>query len=107
MANSNSNRRVVDSIVVEEQFEFALADLCRACGTDREQVIALVREGVLEPAGRAPEEWRFSGPSLKRTRAALRLAQDLELSLAGAALVLDLLDELETLRSRLRRAGVR
>jgi len=104
---TNSDSRVADGIVVEEQIEFALADLCRACAADREQVVALVREGVLAPVGRAPEEWRFSGPSLKRTRTALRLAQDLELSLAGAALVLDLLDELETLRSRLLRAGVR
>ena len=31
--------------------------------------------------------------------------RDLELGVAGAALVLDLLDEIESLRARLRRAG--
>jgi chaperone modulatory protein CbpM len=49
----------------------------------------------------------FSGCALLRARAALRLVRDLEVSVAGAALVLDLLDEIETLRARLRRAGMR
>jgi len=98
---------VVDGVVVEEEIQFTLADLCRACRADSAQVIVLVDEGVLEPAGSSPEDWLFSGPSLRRARAALRLARDLELNVAGAALVLDLLDEIEILRSRLRRAGIR
>jgi hypothetical protein len=36
---------------------------------------------------------------------ALQLKRDLELNPASTALVLDLLDEIETLRSRLRRLG--
>ena len=104
---ADPHRNIVDSIVVEETIRFTLADLCRACRADRVQVIALVDEGVLEPAGSGPDDWRFSGPSLRRTRAALRLARDLELGLAGAALVLDLLDQIEVLNARLRRAGVR
>jgi chaperone modulatory protein CbpM len=42
---------------------------------------------------------------LRRARTALRLARDLELSAASAALVLDLLDQIDTLQARLRRAG--
>ena len=45
-------------------------------------------------------------PSLRRVRAALRLTRDMELNAAATALVLDLLDEIEALRSRLRRAGL-
>jgi len=104
---ADPHRFVVDGVVVEEEIRFTLTDLCRACRADSVQVIALVDEGVLEPAGSGPEDWLFSGPSLRRARAALRLARDLELSVAGTALVLDLLDEIETLRSRLRRAGIR
>ncbi len=98
---------VVDSVVVEEEIQFTLADLCRVCRTEHAQLIALVDEGVLEPSGSGPEDWLFSGPSLRRARIALRLARDLELSLAGAALVLELLDEIEALQARLRRAGLR
>jgi chaperone modulatory protein CbpM len=96
-----------DGVVVEEEIRFTLADLCRACRADTAQLIALVEEGVLEPAGTRPEDWQFSGPSLRRARTALRLARDLQLSIGGTALVLELLDEIESLRSRLRRSGLR
>jgi chaperone modulatory protein CbpM len=46
-------------------------------------------------------EWRFSGTALRRTRLALRLERDLELNLAGVALALDLMEEVERLRRAL------
>ena len=102
---ADHHRSIVDGVVVEEEIRFTLADLCRACGADSVQVIVLVDEGVLEPDGSGPEDWLFGGPSLRRARVALRLARDLELNVAGTALVLDLLDEIETLRSRLHACG--
>lgn len=96
----------VQAVIVEEAMWFSLPELGRACRADSEQLIALVNEGVLEPVGNSPEDWRFSGLALRRARAALRLDRDLALSTAGAALVLDLLDEIDALRSRLRRAGL-
>jgi chaperone modulatory protein CbpM len=97
---------VIQSVIVEEEIRFTLDDLCRACRVDSAQLIALVQEGVLEPAGSGPGDWQFSGRSLRRARAALRLTHDLELGIAGTALVLELLDEIDALRSRLRRAGI-
>lgn len=103
---ADDSRFVMDVAVVEEDVRFTLVDLCRACDVERTQLIALVDEGVLEPAGGAPEDWVFSGSSLLRARAALRLVRDLDVSVAGAALVLELLDQIETLQARLRRAGI-
>jgi chaperone modulatory protein CbpM len=103
----NPDSMASEATIVDEQVLFTLADLCRACNASGAQLIVLVEEGVLEPVGSAPENWRFPGPSLARARAALRLWQDLDLSAAGTALVLDLLDQIEDLRSRLRRAGIR
>jgi chaperone modulatory protein CbpM len=62
-----------------------------------------VDEGVVEPLGRNPACWRFRGISIRRVRCALRLERDLGVNVAGAALALDLLDEIEVMRSRLRR----
>ncbi|HEX6361501.1 MAG TPA: chaperone modulator CbpM [Albitalea sp.] len=104
---AETSRSVVHAVIVEDELRFTLEDLCRACRAEAAQVVALVEEGVLEPEGRTPEDWRFAGPSLARARAALRLARDLELGVAGTALVMDLLDEIEALRARLRRAGIR
>lgn len=98
--------RAVDAIVVEEEIVFSLSEFCRATATTPDEVSALVVEGVLEPSGDRPDEWTFPGPSLRTARAALRLARDLELGVSGAALVLQLLQEIEVLRSRLRTAGL-
>jgi chaperone modulatory protein CbpM len=98
---------VVHGVVVEETLHFTLVQLCRACRAEQQQLIVLVEEGVLQPAGDTPRDWVFSGPSLRRARAALRLSRDLELNTSGTALVLDLLDEIEALRSRLKRLGGR
>jgi chaperone modulatory protein CbpM len=97
---------VVDVVVVDETMHFTLDELCRACGSDAGRPTLLVQEGVLEPAGGAAPDWRFSGPSLKRARTALRLLDELQLGVDAAALVLDLLDEIESLRSQLRRSGI-
>ena len=96
---------VIDGIVVEDSLFFTLADLCRACGAERSQVLALVDEGVLQPVGNGPQDWRFGGPSLRTARTATRLLRDLELGIAGVALVIELLAEVEALRAQLRQAG--
>ena len=96
---------ITHAAIVETDLHFSLDDLCRACGTDAERVAALVHEGVLAPVGDRTMEWRFGGADLPRARRATRLMLELELNAAGAALVLDLVDEVEALRSRLRRYG--
>jgi len=90
-------------LIAEQHVSFTLVALCRASGADPEQVQDLVGEGVLQPAGQGTDGWQFGGDALPQTRRALRLARDLELSLSGVALVLDLLAEIERLQSRLRR----
>ncbi len=104
---ADTSRPSFEVLVVDEQVEFTLGDLSHACRVQREQLIALVDEGVLQPMGEQPEDWRFSGAALSRARTAVRLSHDLELTPSGVAMVVDLLDEIESLRSRLRRAGIR
>lgn len=93
----------ITGFILEEQTGLSLADLCRACAAQADRIVELVNEGVLAPAGSSPETWHFSGTHLHRARVALRLENDLGVNLAGAALALELLDELDSLRARLRR----
>jgi chaperone modulatory protein CbpM len=97
-------RYVIDAVVVEEQIDFTLEELCRACGAESVQLLALVHEGVLAPVGDAPEDWRFGGGALPRARTALRLAHEFGIEPGAAAIVMDLLAEIGVLRARLRRA---
>jgi chaperone modulatory protein CbpM len=56
--------------------------------------------------GSSPEDWRFSGESLKRAKTAAHLTHDLELNTPGVALALDLLDEISRLRNQLVREKI-
>lgn len=87
--------------ILEEQTELTLADLCRACAAEPDVLIALVQEGVLHPLGAAPTQWRFTGVHMHRASVALRLQRDLGVNIAGAALALELMDQLHTLRAQL------
>ncbi|MGC2165128.1 MAG: chaperone modulator CbpM [Gallionella sp.] len=91
--------------ILDEQTQLTLDDLCRACAVHAERIIELVDFGVLEPQGREPARWVFVGDSLHRARKALRLQRDLDMDLAGAALALELLDEITSLRDRIRAMG--
>lgn len=84
-------------VVLDERVTFTLTEFCQVCGVQREMVVEMVEEGVIEPAASADTEWLFYGQSLVRAQAALRLVRDLDLNWPGAALVLDLLEELERL----------
>ncbi|MEW8020394.1 MAG: chaperone modulator CbpM [Candidatus Sedimenticola endophacoides] len=95
--------KLLSGEIFEEEIELSLADLCRACQLPAERVFELVEQGVVEPVGRDPARWRFQGISVRRVRCAQRLEQDLGVNVAGAALAIDLLEELERLRARLRR----
>ena len=95
----------VSGFILEEQVGLTLADLCRACGTRTELVVELVEEGVLSPSGEGPEVWRFTGVHLRHARVAIRLQRDLGVNPAGAALALQLMDELEMLRGQLKVAS--
>lgn len=100
-----NNLTAMQGVVVEEEIHLTLVELCQACNAEQEQVLAWVLEGVLEPVGGSPPEWRFGGESLRRARLAQRLSCDLELNPPGVALALDLLDEIAELRARLQRIG--
>ncbi len=95
--------KTLTGILLDERAELSLHDLCHACSTSTEWVVELVDEGVLEPIGHEQARWRFSGPSLLRARAAMRMQQDLQINLAGVALALDLMEEIEAMRERLHR----
>lgn len=102
----DSETSVMFGVVVEEQVQFTLVELGRACRAERLQLTALVAEGVLTPSGSDEQDWRFDGTALRRARSALRLSSDFELSASNTAFVLELLDQIESLKARLRHAGI-
>ena len=99
--NSHDLLLVHIGTVIEED-SLTLGQLCRACDVHADWIISLVEEGIIEPQGEDIRLWRFSGASLVRARIALRIQRDLGVNLAGIALVLDLIEELEGLRAHMK-----
>jgi len=88
--------------LLDEDVEMTLAQLCQACELSEAQIIELVEQGVIDPLGQEPAEWRFVSVSLRRVRITRNLQRDLGVNAPGAALALELLEEIEELRARLR-----
>jgi chaperone modulatory protein CbpM len=84
--------------LLDEERAIPLAEFCGTSGLLESLVTELVREGILEPHGTGPQEWRFSGACLARAQRALRLQRELDMNWAAIAFVLPLLDELKDLR---------
>ena len=95
----------IEGSIVEHDVHMTIVELAEATSTPEDMIMAWVSEGVLSPAGASPQDWRFSGNSLQRAKTAARLMHDLELNLPGVALALNLLEELDQLRSQLHLAN--
>ena len=81
----------------------SLGELCRVFDVHADYIIDLVDVGVVEPiGGRRPSDWWFPAHAIVRIRRAIRLQADLDVEPAGAAVALDLIEEINALRARLR-----
>jgi chaperone modulatory protein CbpM len=98
----NSDESISSPGIFEEYAVLSVRDLSRICAVDERHIVELVHEGVLNVVDADGTEWRFTGEALRRARLALRLERDLEINLAGVALALELMEEIEQLRRRVR-----
>ena len=96
----------IKASVVEEEVHMSIVEISQATRAPEDLIMSWVSEGVLSPVGSSPEDWRFSGESLKRAKTAAHLSHDLELNTPGVALALDLLDEISRLRNQLVRNNI-
>jgi chaperone modulatory protein CbpM len=81
---------------------------------ERTHLVEMVEAGVVSPlvSSTGPsttpssainiEQWQFARRDLRRLRAAQRLIADLQVNVAGAALILDLIDERDALLKSVR-----
>lgn len=84
--------------VFDENNEFTLRELCDMCRVHAQFIEDLIAEGILSPQGTHPQEYRFAAVEIKRIQISIRLHDDLRINLAGTALALDLLEEIEELK---------
>jgi chaperone modulatory protein CbpM len=98
----NNEYEALVGVLIDADTGLTLAQLCRVCSVHAEYVIELVEEGLIQVHGEEVAEWHFPGQSIQRIRKAWRLQTDLGINLAGVAVILELLDEVDDLRLRLK-----
>lgn len=92
----------ISSEIIDADVMCTLEELCCACNVEADWIAELVQHGIIEPVGQTRSDWRFAMLSVVRVAKAKRLERDLALNLPGLALALDLLDEIDDLRSQLK-----
>lgn len=89
------------STVLDDSIIYDLRELCKVCQVRDELVHEMINEGMLTPLGDSPKSWKFTATSIKKIQVTVRLQVDLGINLPGAALAIDLMEELDALRSKL------
>lgn len=92
--------------VIGDEGVLALEELARACGAEVEWIVELVAVGVLAPEGRVTTDWRFRAADLTCARRVARLQRDFGASMEAAAVMIDLLKQIDQLHARLKQAGL-
>ncbi len=78
----------------------SLEEFCEICGISPDLVNNMVAYEIIHPHGQHTS-LQFSVQEVQRTKKALRLQRDLEVNLAGIALVFDLLEKIDELDQQL------
>ncbi len=94
---------ILSGHILENESQLTLRQLCDACAVHANYIIELVDEGFIDPIGVEKLHWCFSSITIKRVQKAKRLQRDLGINLAGVALTIELMEEIEQLQTRLKR----
>ncbi|MGO4379945.1 chaperone modulator CbpM [Pseudoduganella sp. RAF19] len=93
---------IINCVLLDEA-ALTLEELARACAVEPEWVVHRVHSGILLGGTDAqPEAWRFTSVDLVRARNLRRVEQDFDANEDLAALVVDLTEEVQRLRTHLR-----
>ena len=94
-----SEREIYVAIALEEPC-LTIDQLAAACAVERAWVVRIVEEGFVAPMEGPADSWRFGASALNRARAIRRIERDFDAVPELAALVVDMIEEIERLRRR-------
>ena len=81
----------------EVAYYLTLKEITVSLGVSSEVIIEILEEGIVTEQPEQPDQWIFDDEAMHRIKTALQLNRDLGINWAGAALALDLLDEIARL----------
>ena len=97
--------REIVAVVLDDDC-LTVEQVASACAVETEWVVRRVAEGFVPARGASSAEWRFTAAALLRARRMHAIERDFDAVPELAALVADMLEEMDELRARLRREGL-
>jgi chaperone modulatory protein CbpM len=97
-----TQREIAIGIALEEAC-LTLDQVAAACAVEAAWLARLVDEGYLPPTAGSAPEWRFGSAALRRARRMREIERAFDATPELAALVADMLEEMDELRAQLRR----
>jgi len=91
--------------LVEDSW-LTLEQVAAACAVEEAWLLRHIEEGLIPHAESLAGTWRLTSIGLTRARRMRQLERDFDAAPELAALMADLLEEMDELRGRLRRAGL-
>lgn len=84
----------------EQCFSLTLKEITYSLEITKEVVLEILDEGIINAQKDPVEEWIFDHEAFKRMRTMIILHRDLGVNFAGAALALELLEEIHRLKKQ-------
>ncbi len=85
---------------ISPDYHFGFEELCLSANISSDNIIELIDYNIITPiSGKQPQEWQFNITAMRIVNKAARLHRDLEIDWADIGLILNLLDDIEYLRS--------
>lgn len=92
---------ILTGVLIEESTTYTVKEVCQKYHISKELLLEMVEEGLFKNQTAELENLTLNSNALRRMETAFRLHRDLEINLAGVALALDLLDEMNKMRHEL------
>lgn len=80
-------------------FSLTMDEVISTFGVKQSIVVEIVEQGIVEPQHQQ-KDWLFDSEAIRRIRMAINLHHDLGINMAGAALAIELLEEIEALKKQ-------
>ena len=93
--------KAIVGTIIDQETALTFEEVCRAIQADDQLIIQFVEYHIIEPKGTSKSNWQFDDLALKRAHLARNFYYDLEVNFEGIALLIDLLERIESLEKQI------
>ena len=95
------DQTIITGVLIDEESTISFIEVCQKYNIEEELLKEMIEHGLVKPHAENVQRLSFDYKTIRRIQSARRLQEDLAINLPGVVLALELLDELEQIRTEL------